>query len=95
MGQKSTEKNAPLLAIGQIRANISGRTKPRQICAVFRRPSLRTYPNRNQQISSFTEIVNAELDLSWTKGQIRTVFNIGKRQVHRALHVVADDNRRE
>jgi hypothetical protein len=64
MSLKPTGKNALLLVIGQIRAKISGRMKARQVCAVLRRLSLRTYPNRNQQISSFTEIVNAQLDLS-------------------------------
>jgi hypothetical protein len=49
---------------------------PRQVCADFRRLSLRTRPNRNQQISSSTEIGNAELDRSWTKGQIGTVLDI-------------------
>jgi hypothetical protein len=69
--------------------------KPQQTSAVLRRLSPRTSPNRNQHISSFTEIVNAELDRSWTKSQIGTVVDIGRRQVNRALRVIADDNRRE
>jgi hypothetical protein len=56
---------------------------------------LRTYQNYNQQISSFINIINAELDLNWTKRQIGTVFGIGKRQLHRELRVIADDGRRE
>jgi hypothetical protein len=68
MDPKPTGKNAPPLTIDQIRAKISGRMKPRQVCAVLHRHSLPTYPNHNQQISFFAEIVNAELDLSWTKG---------------------------
>jgi hypothetical protein len=57
--------------------------------------SLRTYPNHNQQIFSLTEIVNAELDSSWTKRQIGIIFDTGKRQVNHALRMIADDNRRE
>jgi hypothetical protein len=70
MRPKSTGKNVPPLTIDQIRARISGRMNHRQVCAVLRRLSPRTYPNRNQQISSFTEIVNAEFDLSWTKSKL-------------------------
>jgi hypothetical protein len=78
MGPKPIEQNAPPLMIDQIRARISGRMKPWYVCAVLRCLSLRTHPNRNQQIFSFTEIAKAELDVGWTKGQIGTVFDIGK-----------------
>jgi hypothetical protein len=79
----------------QIRSRITGRIKPREGYAVLRCLSLRTCPNRNQQISSFTDIIDAELDLNWTKRHIGNVFDAGKQQMNRALRVIADDNLRE
>jgi hypothetical protein len=79
----------------QIRERIAGRMKLQEVCDVLQHLWPRTYSNRNQQISSFTDIINPKLDLNWTKRQINPACDIGKRQVNRPLSLIDDDNRRK
>jgi protein-arginine kinase activator protein McsA len=78
MGPKPTGKNTPPLAKTQIRTGITRRMKPREACAILQRLSRRVYTNRNQQISSFTNIISGKLDFNRTNWQIGSVFDIGK-----------------